>query len=362
MRKSLSPTLAPSAGVKSSCLESHLSRLKGLVLSILLTATALLSLPAFAGQSDTCAQAFPSRDYSPVTAKTFVHSTDKGFRFDPNSFGESWALLLKSLPTDVEANVVDGPVLKLQISPKKSAQKTRQTSNQTHSKSLNQTSTRQPLRLLMTAGIHGNEPLGVQTALDVVATLMADKEARANIEITLLPTLNEYGLLEGTRADEQGQNRNREIYRDSSDVRIQQIQAAIGDTPYDIALDLHGGIRRKDFFVIKSGDDQHLATRALGGFSSDLLLRADSGARSGHAGVWQRDGTYDATRYFLLAPGLSVSTNAGTLKSYVYELGTPRSYTLEYPGALPLKEARAKYLELVMNFIFSHESLLAERK
>jgi Succinylglutamate desuccinylase / Aspartoacylase family len=186
--------------------------------------------------------------------------------------------------------------------------------------------------------------------LDVVSLILRNPHLRQKIELVLLPTLNYQGLVANTRNRIDGSDLNRSFSEESGDGAIADIKKAIGDKPFDVALDLHGANRRKHFFVIKSDSGDTLAARALTAFDSTLLLRADNGEATGAVGA-MTTGVFDPNRYWLEAPGLSISTNAGTLKSYAYALGTPHSYTVEYPGSLDLTLAREKNLELVLGLI-----------
>ena len=305
-------------------------------LSIILTGQTAAFASSSASAKRQCSQAFSGADervFTPVYAGEFVRSDDGRFRFDRAAFERALAVLLKSVPGDFVVSVTESPVLKLNITSRKPVLTSRR------------------FRLLLTAGVHGNEPLGSQTALDAIASLLQESRLRDRLDLTVLPTLNPEGLDADTRQTKNGYDANREFDSSSEKPAVRAIQDAIGTQPFDLALDLHGANRRVHFFVIKSGDDGDLAKRALGMFDPQLLLHADDGAPTGAVGVNMKNGTRDPSRYWLEAPGLSTSTNKGTLKSYLYALGTPFAYTVEYPGSLDLKRARKKNLELVLSLV-----------
>jgi len=206
-----------------------------------------------------------------------------------------------------------------------------------------------PLRVLITGGVHGNEPLGLLTALDLVDVFASGFEGRP-VELTILPALNVDGLASNRRRLSDGQDLNRLLDDEEPSAKVTRIKEAIGTQPFDLSLDLHGSHERKQFFVIKQGDDRGLAERAIRVLPNSLRLKADNGDDTGPVGVSGLRG-YEPGRYQLEAPGISTSVNKGTLKSYMSGLGTRYAYTLEYPGQISFEKARRENLKLALAMI-----------
>lgn len=279
----------------------------------------------------------------------------ESLRFDPTAFESFWKDLVASAradqtrpdpsranPSRADLTVsewspqfdLDSKILKIELAPRAHRSATRS------------------LRVLITGGVHGNEPIGVLTALDIARafSLAPDLVGRA-VELTVLPALNFEGLSANRRRLANGSDLNRQF--DSAlehEEKVARIESAIGTTRFDLALDLHGSNERRQFFVIKQGPDAGLANDAIKILEPDLRLLSDEGQTTGGVGVHGVHG-YESNRYQLEAPGISTSTNRGTLKSFMSERGTHYSYTLEYPGQLPLETARAKNLALALSMI-----------
>jgi hypothetical protein len=286
----------------------------------------------------------------PASRFDLSQEPSESLRFDPSAFESAWKDLLASAranpPRAIEprANLavsewspqldLDSKILKIELTPRA------------------RRSTVRPLRVLITGGVHGNEPIGVITALDIAQAFLRtpDLAGRA-VELTVLPALNFEGLSTNRRRLSNGSDLNRQF--DSTLTRkekVARIESAIGPAPFDLALDLHGSNERHQFFVIKQGPDTGLAGDAIQVLEPSLRLLSDEGKTTGGVGVHGVRG-YESNRYQLEAPGISTSVNRGTLKSFMSERGTPYSYTLEYPGQLSLETARAKNLALALSMI-----------
>lgn len=207
-----------------------------------------------------------------------------------------------------------------------------------------------PLRILVTAGIHGNEPVGVVTAFDLMKLLKYSK-TDINANWTILPLLNPEGLAKRTRMMHDQSNLNR-AFEDLNKPVPLAIARTLNDTQYDLSIDLHGSNRRKQFFLIKGKEDSGVGLAALQVLSKEKLLHTKQGLETGYieAPVDGKDET-DEHRYLLEAAGLSISSNVGTMKDFMVKKGTAYSYTLEYPGSIPFAESRPLNLVLLMSLI-----------
>lgn len=89
--------------------------------------------------------------------------------------------------------------------------------------------------LLVTAGVHGDEPAGTLALLDY----LEQGRARSGIRWTVLPYLNPTGLLLGTRENSGGVDLNRDfrVVRTAEVAFYQRTIPAVG--PYDLHLALH---------------------------------------------------------------------------------------------------------------------------
>lgn len=266
-----------------------------------------------------------TREFDPAAFEKLWRETAARFADRPEISMSEWS---DQMPLDAE-------ILKMTVRPRKAGSNTAKS--------------RRPLRVLITGGVHGNEPLGMLTALDLVDVFSKGLDGRP-VELVVLPALNFEGLVAYRRRLANGEDLNRSLDDEQASAKAARIKEAIGTEPFDLSLDLHGSKERREFFVIKQGDDKGVAERAIRVLPRNLRLKSDAGEDTGPVGVHSANG-YQPGRYNLEAPGISTSINKGTLKSYVSGLGTPYAYTVEYPGQLPFAQARAKNLELALAMI-----------
>src|SRR5688500_14706136 len=59
-----------------------------------------------------------------------------------------------------------------------------------HLASPNQKSAQPRMRVLLTAGVHGNEPLGVTAALQVTESFITSPRLRSEFDLTVIPMIN----------------------------------------------------------------------------------------------------------------------------------------------------------------------------
>lgn len=175
-----------------------------------------------------------------------------------------------------------------------------------------------PLRVLVTAGLHGNETVGPAAALLLVERALRDAGLRSRVELTVLPLLNHLG----SRYTPTGRDLNRSFVPRSRLPAVRAVKAQIAAGRFDLAVDLHASVRGDGFFLIGSGaGSAALARRALAALPSGLLL--DAPPDSPEVGP-----------YRLRALGDAVTETPGTLKRFLADKGVPAAFTLEAPARL----------------------------
>lgn len=210
-----------------------------------------------------------------------------------------------------------------------------------------------PLKILITAGVHGNEPIGVITAFDLMNDLAArEPQIRVSAEWTIMPLLNIEGLISAKRLMNNKQNLNRTFDEKTWTETSRAIAATWQSKDFDVAIDLHGSNVRKQFFLIKTTmDDRGVGRRALAALPTELLLHTAQGATQGYVGAPTENDTVDNERYLLESAGLASSSNEGTIKNYLLSRGTQYAYTLEYPGSLGYDLARENNFRLLRSLL-----------
>ena len=94
-----------------------------------------------------------------------------------------------------------------------------------------------PQRILISAGIHGDEPAGVET----ICSFLEKKEYLGfinNWEITLVPCINPFGYERGTRNNHEDQDLNRKFKSPSPPKEVAMVQSVF-ECPFDLTMELH---------------------------------------------------------------------------------------------------------------------------
>ena len=139
-----------------------------------------------------------------------------------------------------------------------------------------------PMKVLMTAGIHGDEPAPPIALRNILKKLV---EKRENIEVFAFPCVNPTGFLRKKRTSSQGYDLNRVMDPMSISPEVRVLLSAIADInqTFDVVFDLHednpdvpcdffdGGSNATGFYVYESTDDE--SSRSLGHAISEAIRR-----------------------------------------------------------------------------------------
>jgi len=119
-------------------------------------------------------------------------------------------------------------------------------------------------RALISAGIHGDEPAGVEAIIIFLESKRYSKFIH-DWEITLLPCLNPWGYEYDIRESHEGKDLNREFKSSPSPQEVKLIQSVLND-PFDLALELHEDVESSGFYLYgkgKSGRETELGQKIL---------------------------------------------------------------------------------------------------
>jgi len=117
-----------------------------------------------------------------------------------------------------------------------------------------------PRRALISGGIHGNEPAGVET----ICTFLENKLYKCFIndwEFTLLPCINPSGFEAGTRNNLDNIDLNRKFKEDQVPREVAFVKAIL-DRPYDLDLELHEDVDSPGYYLFQK--DQATELSSLG--------------------------------------------------------------------------------------------------
>ncbi len=107
-------------------------------------------------------------------------------------------------------------------------------------------------RVLISAGIHGDEPAGVET----ICSFIEGKEYLTFIkswEITLVPCINPHGYERGTRVNHEGIDLNR-LFKSSSPPREVALVQSLFAFPFDLTIELHEDEDSSGYYLFHSAD------------------------------------------------------------------------------------------------------------
>ncbi|RZA00337.1 MAG: hypothetical protein EOP11_18435 [Proteobacteria bacterium] len=180
-------------------------------------------------------------------------------------------------------------------------------------------------RVFLSSGVHGDEPGAVTTGMRLLESTLLHRDA----DLTYVPMMNPGGLNAQTRANLAKLDINRSFNPGEITEAAESLKAALPGASFDVAVDLHGANTKKKFFLISAHEEGARADEILSEVPGALLLQSTDGRYPGYA-----PGLSDPKKYRMLFPGSATSNNGGTLKDYL-SAHAPRSYTLEYPGAIP---------------------------
>jgi len=175
------------------------------------------------------------------------------------------------------------------------------------------------LSVVITGGVHGNEPCGPAAALLLIDQLIARPELREGIEFSIVPMVNPRGYSQNHRRTPEDVDLNRVFLSDEPALpkEVTLVRDALSRESFDLALDLHSGSSRRNGFWTLHRNAEDLLASAMARFGTRWSLLSG-----------------DTKPYTMSHPGVGTSKNRSTLKDYFIKAGAKWSVTLEAPGSL----------------------------
>ena len=174
------------------------------------------------------------------------------------------------------------------------------------------------LSVIITAGVHGNEPCGPGAAMLLIDQLLAQAELRKGLEVTVIPMANPRAYAAKSRRTPENVDLNR-VFLADQDIppEVSIIKDAIAHGAYDLALDLHSGKASRNGFWTLHRNAKNLLAPALKRFGTRWTILSGK-----------------TKPYTMSHPGVGTSKNRSTLKDFFIERGVKWSVTLEAPGSI----------------------------
>ncbi len=174
------------------------------------------------------------------------------------------------------------------------------------------------MRVLVTGGVHGDEPCGPAATMLLLEQLLNNPDIRRDTEFTIVPLVNPRGLVDGTRRTPDGVDLNRNFSHDeTAPTEVHHISALLKQKDYTLALDLHSGRDDRNGFWVLHKASAELMEPAVERFQKHWPVL-----------------TGDTDKYNMAKPGIGESSNPNTLKDFASQDGARWSVTLEAPGSV----------------------------
>jgi protein MpaA len=95
------------------------------------------------------------------------------------------------------------------------------------------------IRIGLFTGIHGDEPAGPLAAAKLLSRLAREPRLAAGYHLTVYPTINQAGLVAGTRGDQDGVDLNREFWKGSSRPVVRLLEQELREARFHGIIALH---------------------------------------------------------------------------------------------------------------------------
>lgn len=197
------------------------------------------------------------------------------------------------------------------------------------------------LQILLTAGLHGDEPAGPEALLRFVEQL--DRQLWQRCQLLVLPCLNPYGYVHNTRENEAGLDCNREFGGDAVDL-VAGIKALLHGRRFDFTMDFHEDWEASGFYFYEAKrDEQWLGPKIIEQVRAVMPIDGEAGEND----------KLVAEGVFSIDPAWGI---AG-LASYLYAYHTDHAMMGETPTGLPLAERAEAHL-VALGTVLEHRGLL----
>lgn len=206
------------------------------------------------------------------------------------------------------------------------------------------------------AGVHGDEPGGVEAALRLLESLAEGARPLTWHRLLVLPCLNPSGLADGTRANRVGQDINRQFHADG----MQESAAVRGFLDPHAAvmlIDLHCDHQAQSFYLfeLRGGGIPPLGEAVVASLTAQRVPLEEAPFFAGCTGSRGliAPSTADLEEFHRRAPGLS-------LAEWGWVNGIPRTYALEAPAGDGGEPGAAMHLTALSALFAALEAPTAE--
>lgn len=191
--------------------------------------------------------------------------------------------------------------------------------------------------ILLTAGVHGDEPAGIETVLHLLES--EECEILAPFSFTIVPCINPSGYVDNTRENRQGADINRSFEEDSvAEVRL--IKDLLQGQQIDCFIDLHEDWEAKGFYLYEG-------RRNKNGIGADIISAVEEiGPIDSDGDIGGEDGNDNDSNESISRGVFAVAAAWGTvgLAPYVLEYYAPHVLIFETPTSWEIDRRVAAHL------------------
>lgn len=120
-------------------------------------------------------------------------------------------------------------------------------------------SSESPIRTLLTGGMHGDEPAGVEAVLQFLSRDNTD--LLKTFSFVVIPCINPYGYVHDTRETLNGIDINR-AFETTDIAEVAIVKQALGDTQFTLSMDFHEDYEATGFYIYEGKrDEKYIGTR-----------------------------------------------------------------------------------------------------
>ena len=193
-------------------------------------------------------------------------------------------------------------------------------------------------RVLISAGIHGDEPASVET----ICRFLETEKYGAYLdkwEITILPCINPYGFENYTRENYSKKDLNRYFKESSPPIEIQLVKSVIKPSYFDLTLELHEDVDSDGYYLFQKSNKPNglgYGTQIINSVKKIIPINLNEiiDGMNAEKGIIHKLKNINEMEWWPMA-GYSLSMNCG------------HCFTLETPTKFPLSTRVNAHLEAI---------------
>ena len=197
------------------------------------------------------------------------------------------------------------------------------------------------LKAMISAGIHGDEPGGVEAVCSFLENNHFENFAD-EWELTFLPCLNPYGYEHGSRENHEGKDLNRLFKHESPPTEV-RFAKSIFESSYDLTIELHEDFMTPGYYLYQKGthaEDDRLSKKILQAVKNimPINLNAEIDGCSAQEGIIAQE---------------NEPTDWWPMALYSFSKGTRRCLTLETATSFSMEvriEAHLVAIDTALNY------------